>query len=69
MKVGTVKISELDGNNLSPEHYLDECVHCQGQQNDPRHHDADGNCHRRRYVYVKSGTRYRHRGRNVDDTR
>lgn len=54
MKVGVKKMSEL-GGNWSPNHHLDTCVHCGGQEHDPGHHDEHGRCHHLVRVYKRNG--------------
>lgn len=57
MKTGIIKASEL-GRNWSPDHHLDTCIHCGGQEHDPRHHDQYGRCHRLVRVYRRNGRRF-----------
>lgn len=57
MKVGIVSPEQLTEKRLDAKHYLDECIHCGHQENDPRYH-RDGHCGSMQRVWMSSDTMF-----------
>lgn len=66
MKVGIVTAKQIAESgkgaahrlSLNPKYYLDRCIHCGGEENNPKHHDEQGRCGRYQRVFVLGGTSF-----------